>query len=139
MDTFLVTVLLYPVILGALTSAPLQSPARDILAVIEKSAEDWNRGDIEAFAQCYEQSPDTTFVGTEVSRGMAGVLARYRRSYPDAAHMGKSASFRTTPARPHQPDHTSAIWAAAAPLRRANLGPGPPVARAGRNGPGRVF
>jgi uncharacterized protein (TIGR02246 family) len=60
-----------------------------MLAVIEKSAEDWNRGDIEAYAQCYEQSPDTTFVGTEVSRGMADVLARYRRAYPDAAHMGK--------------------------------------------------
>lgn len=91
MNAFLLTVLLYPAIPGALAPAPMQSPTREILAVIEKSVADWNRGDIEAFAQCYEQSPDTTFVGTEVSRGMAGVLARYRRSYPDAAHMGKTA------------------------------------------------
>ena len=59
------------------------------LAAILKSADDWNRGDIEAFVQCYEQSPDTTFVGAKVSHGTDRILARYRQSYPDAAHMGK--------------------------------------------------
>src|SRR5262249_22447184 len=59
------------------------------LAVIQKSAEDWNRGDVEAFVQSYEQSPETTFVGAKVSHGTADILARYRRDYPDRAHMGK--------------------------------------------------
>ena len=61
-----------------------------MLGVIEKSAQDWNRGDLEAFVQCYEQSPETTFVGTEVSRGTDAVLSRYQRAYPDAARMGKT-------------------------------------------------
>ena len=63
------------------------SPRR--LAVIIKSAEDWNRGDVEAFVQSYEQTPETTFVGAAVLHGAEDILARYRRSYPDRAHMGK--------------------------------------------------
>lgn len=86
MNAVVVGLLLYAALLAP---APVQSPTRDILAVIERSAEDWNRGDIEAYAQCYEQSPETTFVGTEVSRGVGEVVGRYRRAYPDAAHMGK--------------------------------------------------
>lgn len=63
--------------------------ADDRLAVIIKSAEDWNRGDVEAFVQSYEQTPETTFVGAAVLHGAEDILARYRRSYPDRAHMGK--------------------------------------------------
>ena len=56
---------------------------------ILKSADDWNRGDIEAFVQCYEQSPETTFVGVRVAHGTDQILARYRQSYPDRARMGR--------------------------------------------------
>ncbi len=59
------------------------------LAVILKSAEDWNRGDIEAFVKSYEQTPETTFVGTTVVHGAEDLLARYRGRYPDREHMGK--------------------------------------------------
>jgi uncharacterized protein (TIGR02246 family) len=75
-------------LLAALAPALAQAQTREILAVVEQSAEDWNRGDLEAFVECYEQSPDTTFVGTEISRGASEVLNRYQRAYPDAAHMG---------------------------------------------------
>jgi uncharacterized protein (TIGR02246 family) len=68
--------------------AQSRSEAAEILAVVQKSAADWNRGDLEAFVQCYEPSPETTFVGSEVSRGTDAVLSRYKRTYPDAAHMG---------------------------------------------------
>ncbi len=71
--------------------------------MIEKSADDWNRGDLEAFVQCYEQSPDTTFVGTEVSKGTAALLGRYRRVYPDAQHMGKT-TFSELETRPLTPE-----------------------------------
>ena len=64
-------------------------PPDDPLAVIRKSADDWNRGDIAAFVTCYEQSPETTFVGAAVSHGAENILARYRSSYPDTAHMGR--------------------------------------------------
>src|SRR5436190_24097568 len=36
----------------------------------------------------YQNSPDITFVGKEVSRGYEAVLARYRRTYGDRAKMG---------------------------------------------------
>ena len=66
--------------------AALAADAR--VDAILKSADDWNRGDIEGFVQCYEQSPDTTFVGTRVAHGTDQILARYRQSYPDRARMG---------------------------------------------------
>lgn len=59
------------------------------VAAIVKSAADWNRGDIAAFVQCYEQSPETTFVGANVSKGTDRILERYRKNYPDQAHMGR--------------------------------------------------
>jgi uncharacterized protein (TIGR02246 family) len=86
-------------VLAACAPARGQTPSAEILAVIEKSAEDWNRGDLEAFVQCYEQSPETTFVGTEVSRGTDAVLGRYKRAYPDAARMG-TTTFSELQARP---------------------------------------
>ena len=53
-----------------------------IRAVMEKSALDWNKGDLEAFATSYKNSPDTLFIGNRVSRGYAGMLESYRKSYP---------------------------------------------------------
>ena len=55
------------------------------------SAQDaaWNRGDIDAFLATYWHSPELTFSGSSgVSRGWDGVLARYKRVYPDRAAMG---------------------------------------------------
>ena len=50
----------------------------------------WNRGDVDAFLVGYWRSPELTFSGSSgVSRGWDGVLARYRKSYPDRAAMGQ--------------------------------------------------
>ena len=76
---------------------------KDILAVIQKSADDWNRGDLQAFMQSYENSPETTFVGAEVARGTDAVLARYKRAYSTAAQMGKT-TFSELKARPLTPE-----------------------------------
>lgn len=76
-----------------------EPPAAEILGVVERSADDWNRGDLEAFVECYEESSETTFVGTEVAKGTAALLDRYRRVYPDARHMGKT-TFSELEARP---------------------------------------
>jgi len=59
-----------------------------ILAVMRKSAADWNRGDIEAFASSYENSPDILFIGRTVSRGYAQMLAAYRKHYASREQMG---------------------------------------------------
>ncbi len=52
-------------------------------------AEEWNRGDIEAFMQSYWRSPEVTFAGSGgIERGWENVLGRYKRVYPDRGAMG---------------------------------------------------
>jgi hypothetical protein len=71
---------------------PAQGSAAEtaaILSTIQKSAEDWNRGDIEAFATSYKNSPEIEFIGAKISHGYDGMLARYKNQYPTAETMGK--------------------------------------------------
>jgi ketosteroid isomerase-like protein len=61
-----------------------------ILEVLKAQQAAWNRGDIPLFLEGYWKSPDLTFAGSDgIVRGYDGVLARYRKSYPDRAAMGK--------------------------------------------------
>ena len=56
--------------------------------VAQQSA--WNRGDVDAFMNGYWHSPELTFSGSGgVSRGWAGVLQRYKKTYPDRSAMGQ--------------------------------------------------
>jgi len=60
-----------------------------IRTMMKDSAEAWNRGDLQAFASYYENSPETTFMGKEVVRGgTAAILDRYRKAYPSREAMG---------------------------------------------------
>lgn len=59
-----------------------------IRKVLDDQVSAWNRGDVRAFMQGYEDSPSTTFVGKEVSKGHAAVLERYLKAYPTKAKMG---------------------------------------------------
>ena len=60
---------------------------REVLSA-QQSA--WNRGDIDAFLVGYWRSPELTFSGSNgVSRGWDGVMARYKKNYPDRAAMGQ--------------------------------------------------
>ncbi len=57
--------------------------------VLSDSEVAWNRGDLATFASYYEDSPDTTFMGREVTRGgTQAILERYRRSYGTREKMG---------------------------------------------------
>jgi len=61
----------------------------EIRAMMQNSQAAWNRGDLVAFASDYEDSPDTTFVGKDVTHGgTAAILARYRSHYPNRDAMG---------------------------------------------------
>ncbi|PYT65629.1 MAG: DUF4440 domain-containing protein [Acidobacteria bacterium] len=61
-----------------------------INAVLKAQQAAWNRGDVDAFLVGYWQSPELTFSGSNgVSRGWDGVLARYKKNYPDRATMGE--------------------------------------------------
>ena len=62
--------------------------ADDIRAVMNKQADDWNRGDIPAFMEGYWKSDKLAFVGSQVTKGWQPTLDRYKRSYPDKSAMG---------------------------------------------------
>ncbi len=60
-----------------------------IRAVLAGQAMAWNRGDVAAFMQGYEDSPDTAFVGAgAVQKGFQLILNRYRKAYATKAQMG---------------------------------------------------
>ena len=59
-------------------------------AVLQAQQSAWNRADVDAFLQGYWHSPELTFLGSSgVARGWDGVLARYKKNYPDRAAMGQ--------------------------------------------------
>ena len=63
---------------------------RAINDVLSAQQSAWNRGDVDAFLVGYWRSPELTFSGSSgVSRGWDGVLARYKKSYPNHAAMGQ--------------------------------------------------
>jgi hypothetical protein len=50
----------------------------------------WNRGDVESFMEAYWKSEKMQFIGKSgVQYGWQATLERYKRSYPNAAKMGK--------------------------------------------------
>jgi ketosteroid isomerase-like protein len=63
---------------------------RAIEQVLGEQEVAWNAGNVEKFMEGYWHSPELTFSGSSgVSRGWDGVLARYKKSYPDRATMGQ--------------------------------------------------
>jgi uncharacterized protein (TIGR02246 family) len=77
-----------------LSSATAQSTANSadsqaITAMLNRQADDWNRGDLDAFATGYKNSPDILFMGPTIRRGYDQMLAGYRKSFPNREAMGK--------------------------------------------------
>jgi beta-aspartyl-peptidase (threonine type) len=67
-----------------------QTDQEAISAVLSAQQTAWNRGNVDAFLMGYWRSPELTFSGSSgVARGWDGVLARYKKSYPDRAAMGQ--------------------------------------------------
>jgi uncharacterized protein (TIGR02246 family) len=79
------------VLMSAITGALGQSSGGDeaqIRAVMAAQVDAWNKGDVAAFMQGYENSPETTFVGSKVSKGYEPILEKYKANYTSAAQMG---------------------------------------------------
>ena len=70
--------------------APLLFAQSDEVRKLLKDSEmAWNRGDLAAFAGYYEDSPETTFIGREITHGgTQAILERYRRGYSTPEAMG---------------------------------------------------
>lgn len=74
--------------------AAAQAPAnatesQAITAMLSRQADDWNRGDLDAFAKGYKNSPDILFMGPRIRRGYDQMLQGYRKSFPNREAMGR--------------------------------------------------
>ena len=60
-----------------------------IRAVLDAQVAAWNRGDVEAYMNGYDHSPNTEFVGGDsITRGWQQVLDRYKKKYDTRDKMG---------------------------------------------------
>jgi uncharacterized protein (TIGR02246 family) len=89
--------------------APLLFGQGDEVRRLLKDSEDaWNRGDLAAFSSYYDDSPQTTFIGRDVTHGGPdAVLARYKRGYPTREAMG-TLTFSEIDVRPLGADYALA-------------------------------
>ena len=62
----------------------------EVQKVLDEQADCWSRGDLECYMQGYWKSDSLLFVGSKgLTYGWQQTLDNYKRSYPDAAAMGK--------------------------------------------------
>jgi ketosteroid isomerase-like protein len=72
-------------------SPTAQPPTPDQAAIrsaLDAQTAAWNRADIPAFMQSYEDSPDTTFIGATLRKGYGPILERYKTNYTTKEQMG---------------------------------------------------
>jgi ketosteroid isomerase-like protein len=60
----------------------------DVVKVLLRQEAAWNRGDLDAFADGYKNSPDTLFINSQIQRGYDSMLAAYHHNYPTQESMG---------------------------------------------------
>jgi ketosteroid isomerase-like protein len=94
----------------AQTPAARKSDEAVIRSVIDNQVIAWNRGDIPAFMASYEDSPETTFVGTDsVNKGFQPILERYKKGYANKDQMGtltfKELDIRLLPSASHATEY----------------------------------
>ena len=63
----------------------------DIVKVVLDQEKAWNDGDLAAYAHGFKDSPDTIFIGKQISHGYAQILADYKHNYPDHESKGTLA------------------------------------------------
>ncbi|AFK04358.1 hypothetical protein Emtol_3229 [Emticicia oligotrophica DSM 17448] len=62
---------------------------QEVLKVLARQNDNWNKGNIEAFMEDYWKSDSLMFIGSKgVVYGWKATLDRYHKSYPDRATMG---------------------------------------------------
>jgi len=89
---FILFLTLLGVLAGMPTHAQKARPAdqQQIAALMATQTSAWNKGDIEGFMTTYWHSDSLLFIGKNgVAYGWQATLDRYKKTYPDAAAMGK--------------------------------------------------
>ncbi|HUN85043.1 MAG TPA: DUF4440 domain-containing protein [Terracidiphilus sp.] len=87
----LISLALTPPLVGApaaFATPQAPQPEAAIRTTIDAQVAAWNRGDIPAFMQAYEDSPDTTFIGLTLRKGYQPILKRYQQNYTNKDQMG---------------------------------------------------
>jgi uncharacterized protein (TIGR02246 family) len=103
----LLVALISPALSPLLQAETASASAQAIRAVLDKQVADWNRGDLEAFATGYKNSPDILFMGSRISRGYAQMLDTYRKGYSTKEKMG-TLSFTALDVQPLD-DHFATV------------------------------
>ena len=70
---------------------PLHTASReelDVVKVVVTQEKAWNAGDIQGYMNGYKRSPDTIFMGRQISRGYDHIFEDYKRNYPGRSSMG---------------------------------------------------
>ncbi len=60
----------------------------DVVKVLVAQEHAWNAGDIEDFVKSFKDSPDTIFIGKQVSKGFQQILDDYRHNFTTRSSMG---------------------------------------------------
>lgn len=71
---------------------PLHTASRqelDVIKVLLAQEKAWNKGDIDGFMEGYKDSPETLFIGRQVSKGFREIIAEYKHDYPSKSSMGQ--------------------------------------------------
>jgi len=72
------------------TYAQIDKDVAKVQQILHRQAQDWSKGDIEAFMNGYWESDELQFIGSKgVTKGYKNTLERYKKSYPDRKTMGK--------------------------------------------------
>ena len=72
-------------------SNPLHTASRtelDVVKILVAQERAWNTGDIDGFVKGYKDSPETIFIGKQVSKGYQQILDDYRHNFATRASMG---------------------------------------------------
>ncbi len=76
-------------LLGFAGIAQTSNEREEVLKVLTRQNDNWNKGNIAAFMEDYWKSDSLMFIGSKgVIYGWKATLDRYHKSYPDRATMG---------------------------------------------------
>ena len=71
------------------SSSTYESSKKEITTMMLQQAEDWSKGDIEAFMQGYIKSESLKFVGSKgLTYGWQQTFENYKNNYPTKEHTG---------------------------------------------------
>jgi hypothetical protein len=88
----------------------------DVIKILTRQEDAWNKGDLNSFLSGYKESPDLLFVGHQISHGYDQMVADYKHNYPNHDSMG---TLSYSEIEPHMLDEKFAVLAGHYKLERS--------------------